>query len=102
MIVFNHRAPSLERAHSEGDSLEVVARMVEHFIRVPVVGQDCVAPVHAQHGIEAVKSRLWAYVTAGPALLAFADNIAFLRLRNLARSLRRGRRSTRFRAHTVS
>ena len=72
VVVLDHRAPGLQRAHRERVSLEVVARVVEHFIRVPVVGEDCVAAVHSQHGEEAVERRFRPYVARRPALLAFA------------------------------
>src|ERR1700681_3416151 len=87
VVIFDHRAPCLERAHRERVSLEVVARMVQHFIRVPVVGEDSVTCVQAQDGVVAVERRLRPYVARRPALFAFADDVAFLRFGS-----RRGRR----------
>ena len=55
--------------------------MIQHFIGVPVVGEDGVAWVYAQHGIVAVIRRFSTHIARGSALLAFSDNIAFLSLR---------------------
>src|SRR5208282_4211701 len=97
MVVFDHRAPRLQSAHREGVALEVIARVIEHFIGVPVVGKNGIAPVYTHHGVVAVKCRFRAHVAARSALLAFADNITFLRFRS-----RRSRRRSCFSVHTVS
>src|SRR5208283_533641 len=80
MIIFDHRAPGLERAHGERVSLKIVARVVEHLVGMPVVSENGIAGVHAQHGIEAVVRGFRTHVARRPALLAFGDDIAFLSL----------------------
>src|ERR1700683_4835737 len=79
-IVLEHRAPGFQRAHRECVSFEVVARVVQHFICVPVVGEDSVTRMHAQHGVVTVDRKFLPYLARGAALLAFADDITFLRL----------------------
>src|ERR1700689_2642605 len=79
-VVLKHRAPGFQRAHRERVSFEVVARVVQHFIRVPVVGEDRVTSMHAQHGVVTVERRFLPYLARGAALLAFADDVNFLRL----------------------
>src|ERR1700735_1724039 len=79
-VVLKHRAPGFQRAHREGISLEVVARVVQNFIGVPVVGEDSVTRVHAQDGVVTAKRRFVSRLAGRTALLAFADDIAFLRL----------------------
>ncbi len=71
MVVLDHRAPRFQRAHREGVSLEVVARVVEHFVRVPVVGEDGVTRVHAHDGVVTVVRGLGPHVARRSALLAF-------------------------------
>src|SRR5437667_1523452 len=78
VVVLDHRAPGLQRAHREGVALEVVARVVQHFMRVAVVGEDGIAGMHAQDGVVAVVGRLGAHVPRRSAFLAFADDVAFL------------------------
>src|ERR1700723_807720 len=73
-IVFKHRAPGLQRAHCEGDSFEIVARVVQHFVRVPVVGENRIARMHAQHSVVAVVRRLRAHLARRAALLAFSND----------------------------
>src|SRR5580700_7471678 len=60
VLVLEHCAPGFERAHREGVALEIIPRVAEHFVRVPVVVEDRVAGVHARDGIIFVKSRLGA------------------------------------------
>ena len=57
MIVLDHRSPRFERAHRKRDSFKIVARVVEHFVRVPVVRENRVTWVYTHHGIVAVKGR---------------------------------------------
>jgi len=92
MVVLDHRAPSLESAHGKRDALEVVARVVKHFIRVPVVSKNCVSAVHTQNRVKPVIRRLRAYIASRPALLPFADNVALLRFGRRSRSGVRGSR----------
>ena len=62
MIILDHRAPRLQRTHGEGVALEIIARVIQHLIRVPIVRENSVAPVYAQDGVVAVKRRLCAHV----------------------------------------
>src|SRR5271165_4597680 len=93
-VVLNHRAPSLQRAHGEGVSLEVVTSVFQHFIGVPVVSEDGVSRVHTQDGVVAVEHRFRPHVACRAVFLAFADNIAFLCFGS-------GRRIGSFSIHTV-
>src|SRR5882672_5673134 len=95
VIALDHGAPGLERPHCKRVSLEIVARVVEDFIRVPVVREDRVSGMYAQDGVEAVVRRFGPNVAGRTALLAFGDDIAFLRNRT-------GRRCRRVGAHSVS
>src|SRR6202050_4101489 len=61
-VILEHRAPGFQRAHRERVSLEVVAGVIQHFIRVPVVGEDSVTRMHAQHGVVTVERRFLAYL----------------------------------------
>src|SRR5260370_649977 len=79
LVVLDHRAPGLQRAHRERVSLEAVPQMVTHFIRVPVIREDSVTRVHAQDGVVTVERGFGPYFARRPALLAFVDYIAFLR-----------------------
>src|SRR5580704_9044602 len=81
VVVLDHRAPGLERAHGERDSLEVVASVAKHFVGVPVVGENGVASMHAQDSVIAIKRCFRSHVTRGAAFLAFRDDVAFLSLR---------------------
>src|SRR5208282_1425121 len=78
-IVLDRRTPGLQGAHRECVALEVVARVIQHFIGVPVVREDRVPRVHTQDGVVAVERRFRPYVAGRTALLAFADDVAFLR-----------------------
>src|SRR5215831_5610734 len=78
LVVLDHCAPSLESAHGESDSLEIVAQVIEHFRGVPVIGEQCVTRVHAHDSVVAIESRFGAHVSSRTALLALSDNVAFL------------------------
>src|ERR1700723_1790032 len=82
VIVLDHRSPRLERTHRKRDSFKVVARVVEHFIRVPVVRENRVTRVYTHHGVVAVKGRFRPHLAGRPPLFAFTSDIAFLRFRS--------------------
>src|ERR1700691_681605 len=96
VVILHHRAPRLQRAHRERHSLEVVTRVVQHLIRVPVVREDCIATVHAHHRV-AVERRFRPHIARRPTLFSLTDDIAFLRLR----SGRCRRRNCCFSVHMV-
>src|SRR6266851_8073973 len=63
VVVLEDRAPGFQRAHYEGVAFKIILRMVQHFIRVPVVGEVRVASVHSNHGVKTVKRSLVANLT---------------------------------------
>src|SRR5579864_1772831 len=79
VIVLDHRTPRLEGAHCKRDSLEIVTRVVQHFVGMPIVRQNGVTRVHAHHGVVAVKCRFGPHVARGATLLSFGDDITLLR-----------------------
>src|SRR4051794_16933650 len=82
-IALDHRTPGFERAHLKGVALEVAAHVVEHFLRVPVVGEQRVTGMHAQHREVAIVRRLRPHVARRPALLPLGNDVTFLRDRRL-------------------
>src|ERR1700739_3009290 len=103
VIVLDHCAPRLQRAHGEGHAFEIVARVIQYFIGVPVVGQNRVAGVDAQHGVVAVVGRFRAHIARGAALLAFGNDVTFLPLGfDLGLGLDRIKGSAGLGVHTVS
>src|SRR5262249_57776503 len=83
LIVLDLGAPRLERPHLERVALEVVAQVLEHFLRVPVLGEDRVAGVYAQHRVIAIVGRFRPHIARRAAFLAFGDDVAVLRRRGL-------------------
>src|ERR1700741_429243 len=82
VVVLDHRAPSLQRAHGEGNSFEVIARVIQHFTGVPIIREDSVTGMHPQDRVKAVERGLRPYIARGSTLLSFTDDIAFLRFRS--------------------
>src|SRR4029077_11947207 len=78
LIALDRRAPRLERPHLEGIALEIVADVVEHFLRVPVLGEQCVAGMHPPHREVPIVHCLGPYVARRAALLPFGDDVALL------------------------
>src|ERR1700739_815783 len=78
LIVFDHRAPSLESAHREGNAFEIVAQVAEDFVGMPVVRENGIAAVHFQHGVKAIVRGLVAAFACRAALFAFRDDVALL------------------------
>src|SRR5579864_2348131 len=78
VVVLDGCAPGFERAHREGVALEIIPRVAEHFVAVPVVVEDRVAGVHARDGIVFVIGGLGPNLASRPVLLAFAYGIQFL------------------------
>src|SRR5579864_4888451 len=75
VVVVDDGSPSFERAHGEGVALEIVARVAQDFVRVPIVGEVRVAAVHAQDGVVLVVGGLVPDLAGRPALFAFADDV---------------------------
>jgi hypothetical protein len=59
--------------------------MLQHFIRVPVVGEDRIASVNTHHGVVTIECSFGPHVARRTALFAFADDIAFLRFGSRSR-----------------
>src|SRR6266700_1509680 len=95
VVILEDCAPRFERAHYEGVALKITLGMVQHFVRMPVVGENRVAGVNPHDGVKAVKRSLVSNFTRRPALLSFADDVGFLQRRS-------GRRIGSVGAHTVS
>src|SRR5258708_24467263 len=101
VVIFDHGAPRFQRPHGEGDAFEIAAGVVQHFIGVPVGGENGIAWMHAQHGVVAVVGRFRTHVARGAALFTFTYNVTFLAL-GFDLGLLLSCESVGLRVHTVS